>query len=224
MTRLDPLFPLLLLLLHGFLYNEVGEIAAARGVDFGPLVEMPIDAFIPFVPVFVIPYTLVWFFPLGLVAYLMLARVESRGFRPMFISLVVLLLGCYALWIAFPVQVGLRLPESSLGEYGWLGKLVLFNYEGASHWNACPSFHVAGPWFLYRAARLMAPRLPALFFYLFVAIALSTVLIRIHYALDIVGGLLISELVIRTVYQPLLETGAVGQRADEILATIEKVH
>ena len=224
MTRLDPLFPLLLLLLHGFLYNEVGEIAAARGVDFGPLVEMPIDAFIPFVPVFVIPYTLVWFFPLGLVAYLMLARVASRGFRPMFISLVVLLLGCYALWIAFPVQVGLRLPESSLGEYGWLGKLVLFNYEGASHWNACPSFHVAGPWFLYRAARLMAPRFPALFFYLFVAIALSTVLIRIHYALDIVGGLLISELVIRTVFQPLLETGAVGQRADEILATIEKVH
>ena len=28
MKRLDPFSPLLLLLLHGFLYNEVGELAA----------------------------------------------------------------------------------------------------------------------------------------------------------------------------------------------------
>ena len=68
----------------------------------------------------------------------------------------------------------------------------------------------------------MAPRLPVFFFWMFVAIALSTVLIRIHYALDIVGGLLLSELIIRAVFQPLHKTGMVGKRADEILATIEK--
>ena len=204
MNRLSPLLPLVLLLLHGFLYNGVGKVAAARQVDFGPMLEMPWDGWIPFVPLFVIPYTLVWFYPLGLTGYLVAARVEPRVFRSMAIALVALLVACYALWIAFPVKVGLRLDEGALAGQGWLHDLVLFNYQGASHWNACPSFHVAGPWFLYRAARLVAPRLPSFFFWLFVAIALSTVLIRIHYALDIVGGLLVSELAIRGVFHPLL--------------------
>jgi membrane-associated phospholipid phosphatase len=49
----------------------------------------------------------------------------------------------------------------------------------------------------------MAPRLPRFFFWIVVAIILSTVLIRIHYALDIVFGLLVSELVVRLVFQPI---------------------
>lgn len=212
MKRLAPLLPLLLLLLHGFLYNAVGRLAAARQINFGPAVELPIDAWIPFVPLFVIPYTLVWFYPIGLTGYLVAARVEPKAFQSTAVALVALLLGCYALWIAFPVKVGLRLDESALAGRGWLDQSVLFNYRGASHWNACPSFHVAGPWFLYRAARLMTPRLPAIFFWAFVAIALSTVLIRIHYALDIVGGLLISELVVRTVLGPLLKTRKLARR------------
>ena len=40
------------------------------------------------------------------------------------------------------------------------------------------------------------------------SIGLSTVLIRIHYAMDIVCGLLISELVFRLVFKPLHETKA----------------
>ena len=205
MKRLEALLPLVFLILHGFLYNEIGELAAARQIDMGPVIETPLDAWIPFVPVFVLPYTFVWFFPVLVVGYLMVMRVEADKFRPMSVALLVLALGCYALWIAFPVQVGLRVEESSLAAHGWLGKLVLFNYQGASHWNACPSFHVAGPWLLYRAARLMEPRLPRFFFWAFVAIALSTVLIRIHYAVDIVCGLVISELVIRMVFKPLYE-------------------
>jgi hypothetical protein len=39
MIFLGVLSPLLLLLLvHGFLYNEIGTIAASRGVNYGPLV------------------------------------------------------------------------------------------------------------------------------------------------------------------------------------------
>jgi membrane-associated phospholipid phosphatase len=205
MKRFEPLLPLVFVILHGFLYNEIGELAAARQIDLGPVIEIPLDAWIPFVPVFVLPYIFAWFFPVGLIGYLMVTRIEANKFRPMSVAMLVLALGSYALWIAFPVQEGLRVDESSLAAHGRLGQLVLFIYQGSSQWNSFPSFHVAGPWLIYRAARLMAPRLPRFFFWAFVAIALSTVLIRIHYAVDIVGGLLISELVIRMVFKPLYE-------------------
>ena len=208
MKSLEPLLPLGLLLLHGTLYNEIGEIAAARGVNYGPFVETPFDSMIPFVSVFVIPYSLVWLFPVLLIGYLMVAKVDPRAFRSLFIAVLVLIVGCYLLWILFPVMVSHRMDEGSVAEHGWLGTLVLLNYHGASYWNACPSFHVAGPWLLYRAARALAPQMPKAIFLVVVAISLSTVLIRIHYVLDIVFAILVSELVFRLVFKRLHETKA----------------
>jgi hypothetical protein len=208
MKSIEPWLLLALLILHGFLYNEIGEMAAARGLDFAPLVETPIDSVIPFVPGFVIPYMLAWLYPILLIAYLMTAKVDSRSFRSLFITVLVLMVGCYLLWTLFPVRFGQRLDEGYVAGYGWFGRWVLFNYQNASHWNACPSFHVAGPWLLYRTARTLAPQLPKTFFWVFAAIGLSTVLIRIHYVMDIICGLLISELVFRLVFKPLHETKA----------------
>jgi len=116
------------------------------------------------------------------------------------VSLLVLMLGCYALWILFPVYVDLRVGESVLNGHGWLGDLVRFNYNGASHWNACPSFHVAGPWFLYRSMPLAAAPRRWGFLAAVLAIIASTVLIRIHFLLDIVFGLLVAELVYHQVF------------------------
>lgn len=208
MRALEPWLPLVLLLLHGFLYNEIGELAANRGVDFGPVVETPLDAWIPFVPAFVIPYTLVWLFPVVLTAYLVRKRVDPQAFRAVFMAVIALLVLCYTLWVLFPVKVGLRLDDGVIGSDGWLGALVRLNYEGASHWNACPSFHVAGPWLLYRCARALRPQLPMLFLGLVLAIMLSTVFIRIHYALDIAFGVLASELVFRQVFRRLHQSKA----------------
>jgi len=185
LKSLEPLLPLGLLLLHGTLYNEIGEIAAARGVNYGPFVETPIDTMIPFVSVFVIPYSLVWLFPVLLIGYLMVAKVDPRAFRSLFIAVLVLMVGCYLLWILFPVMVSHRMDEGSVAEHGWLGTLVLLNYQ-----------------------RALAPQMPKAIFLVVVAIILSTVLIRIHYALDIVFAILVSELVFRLVFKRLHETKA----------------
>ena len=201
MKRFEPLLLFPLLFLHGVLYNEIGEISAARGVDFGPLMDQGLDAAVPFLSAFVIPYMFAWGFPVFLIGYLMLAtKTPAASFRPVFAALVVLLVTCYTLWITFPVYVGLRLDETFLAEGGWLDQLVLFNYQNSSYWNACPSFHVAGPWFLYRTAKLLYSRLPRVFLWIALAIIVSTVLIRIHYLMDIVGGLLVSELAVRLVF------------------------
>lgn len=196
--------PLLVLLVHGLLYNQVGEVARWRGLNYGPAVEIPLDARVPFVPLFVIPYLFVWIFPVLLIGY----AVRKRGFAPVpylriSVSLVALMLSCYVLWILFPVRVNLRVDESVISLHGFLGDLVRFNYERASQWNACPSFHVAGPWFLYRAVRNMVLKMPGLFLFIVVAIAASTVLIRIHFLLDIVFGVLVGEIIYQGVLKRL---------------------
>ena len=196
--------PLLVLLVHGFLYNRVGEVVQWRGLNYGPAVEIPLDARVPFVPLFVIPYLFVWVFPILLIGY----AVRRRGCDPVpylriSVSLVALMLSCYALWILFPVRVDLRLDESALNRHGILGDLVRCNYERASQWNTCPSFHVAGPWFLYRAVRDMVLTMPRFFLFIVVAIAASTVLIRIHFLLDIVFGVLVGEIIHQVVLKRL---------------------
>ncbi|MCI5224999.1 MAG: phosphatase PAP2 family protein [Candidatus Electrothrix sp. AR4] len=85
---------------------------------------------------------------------------------------------------------------------------VLRNYEVASLWNACPSFHVASPWFLYRVLRHHVPGYHPVFLFLALSIMASTVFIRIHYLADIVGGILISELIFRVILSRLEGEGA----------------
>lgn len=192
--------PLLVLLVHGSLYNEIGRIAAWRGVNYGPQVMIPLDAQVPFVPLFVLPYLFVWVFPILLIGYVALKlRFDPSPCLRISIGLVALMLSCYVLWILFPVRCDLRLDEAVLARHGFLGNLVRINYEAASQWNACPSFHVAGPWFLYRAVRDAVPKMPRLFLFIVVAIAASTVLIRIHFLADIACGVLIGELIYHVV-------------------------
>jgi hypothetical protein len=152
------------------------------------------------VPLFVLPYLFVWVFPILLIGYVALKlRFDPAPCLRIAIGLVALMLSCYVLWILFPVRCDLRLDEAVLARHGFLGNLVRLNYEAASQWNACPSFHVAGPWFLYRAVRNAVPKMPRLFLFIVVAIAASTVLIRIHFLADIAVGVLIGELIYHVV-------------------------
>ncbi|MCB1062101.1 MAG: phosphatase PAP2 family protein [Verrucomicrobiae bacterium] len=201
---LEPIPLLLLLLLHGFIYNEIGELSAARGEDFGPLVQTPWDTSVPFLPIFVLAYLFAWGFPAMLIGYLLFATdTNPKVFRITFVAQLALMVTCYALWVTFPVNFTLTVDDAGLAAKGWLGQWVAFNYDIASDWNACPSFHVAGPWFLYRTTKIIAPGLPKVFLVIVLAICASTVLIRIHFLLDIPGGLLISEAAIRLVFKPL---------------------
>lgn len=195
---LGVLSPLLLLLVHGFLYNFIGQIVASRGQNYGPLAVTGLDAHVPFVPVFVLPYMFVWVFPVFLIGYLACrCQYDPEPCKRLCVPILLLMLICYGLWILFPVRCDLRLNDFVLSQNGILGELVRLNYLGASHWNACPSFHVAGPWFLYRAVRRSVPGLPSVFLIMVLCIAASTVLIRIHFLADIVCGVFVGEMVYR---------------------------
>lgn len=198
--RLEIFFPLLIVFVHYFLYNALGAAVEGRDLDFSSVIRTRLDDRIPFVPLLIIPYLLAWIYPLLLIVYL----VRKRGydvvmFRRIVFSIVVLLAICYPLWWFYPVKVWVRVADAELLAGGWLEQLTLFTYQHTTVWNACPSFHIAGPWFLYRAAELYGGRSSPTLLALFVAIAISAVAVRIHYLADILVGLVIAELVVRQV-------------------------
>lgn len=201
----EALSPLLVLFVHGLLYNPLGTLAGQRGMDFSPFLKTPLDALVPYLPIFVIPYLFIWFFPIVLTGFLFwkLGIHDSSPYLRLALALLVLMGSCYVIWLLLPVQVDLRLPETALRQSGWLGELTLLNYSVATQWNACPSFHVACPWFLYRALQQHLPGRHPIFLALALSIIFSTVFIRIHYLADIVCGIVISELIFRCVLQRL---------------------
>ena len=101
-----------------------------------------------------------------------------------------------------------------------MGDLVLLNYQNATVWHACPSFHVVAPWLFYRAAQLYgAPWLRSLLV-LFIAIACSTVMIRIHYLADIAAGLLVGEAAFRFVLRPLEKRDAFAKIPSRVVVPV----
>jgi hypothetical protein len=199
-TRLEIFSPLLIVVVHYFLYNALGTTVEDQGLDFSWAIRTPLDDRIPFVPLLIIPYLLAWIYPLLLIIYL----IRKRGcdvvmFRRIVFSSVVLLAICYLLWGFYPVKVWDRVADAELLAGGWLEQLTLFTYQYTTVWNACPSFHIAGPWFLYRAAEHYGGSPSRTLLALFVATAISAVAVRIHYLVDRLVGLLIAELVVRQV-------------------------
>lgn len=194
------ILPLMLLALHGAFYNTIGDLASLRGVDFGPWLATPLDRLIPFSALFIIPYTAIWLLPI----YMVVRLKRQDGFtvqqmRRVSGAFVALILVCYALWIAFPMQMNVRAAEGLLVDGGLLGQFTQFTYQNATPWNACPSFHVAAPWLICRILSLYTGKVPVPIACLTAAIFLATVGIRIHYLLDIVGGILVAETVHRVV-------------------------
>ncbi|MCI5145134.1 MAG: hypothetical protein D3923_06285 [Candidatus Electrothrix sp. AR3] len=87
------LSPLVLLLVHGMLYNPIGQLAAQRGVDFSSFIKTPLDPLIPSLPVFVLPYIFIWFFPVVLMGclYLNLGMRDPAPYLHLSLSLLVLM-------------------------------------------------------------------------------------------------------------------------------------
>lgn len=155
-----------------------------------PIMEMPltwVDALVPFQPSMLLPYLSLWF-------YVGVAPGLQRGFWP---------LVAYGAWMTALLLAGLTIfyfwptavPPSGIDRSGFPGFAMLEGVDASG--NACPSMHVAAA--VFTAVRLHAVlreigapawwRLANLAWV--VLIAWSTVAVRQHVALDVLGGTLL---------------------------------
>lgn len=142
--------------------------------------QSPLDASIPLVPHFVIPYLLL---PVVLIfALIVLWPTPLRD--SYLISLVLVQWSAVVFWFLLPTGV----VRPDIVGTDWFSNLIRFVYAHDGAVNAFPSSHVylalVSGYFLILAFPAWIP----LTSIVTIAIVFSTVLIKQHYALDIVGG------------------------------------
>jgi membrane-associated phospholipid phosphatase len=155
-----------------------------------PVTVMPLtwfDALVPFQPAMLVPYLSLWL-------YIGVAPGLQRGFWP---------LAAYSAWMTALLLTGLAffhywptaVPPLGIDRTAHFGFAMLEGVD--ANGNACPSMHVAAS--VFTAVRLHAVLreigAPALWRWLNLAwvllIAWSTMAVRQHVALDVLGGVLL---------------------------------
>lgn len=164
--------------------------------------QLPVDARIPFCEWFVIPYCL-WY-PLLVAVGLYLLLRDRAAFRRYMLFLAATFLLSELLWFLLPNGQDLRPPAFS--RENPLTALVAGLYRVDTNTNVFPSVHVVGSigaalavWDCRalerrRGLRMGTAALAAL-------ICVSTLFIKQHTVLDVVGGLLLGGLAARPIYR-----------------------
>jgi membrane-associated phospholipid phosphatase len=158
-------------------------------LNHGPVVldlRTTLDAALPVVPIFVIPYVSLQ--PIIYVSLVLLLLTRTRIFQSVSLSLIIAWLVSYAFY--FFLQTSVLRPVLTSGDV--LTRMIRAVYAADNPFNDFPSLHtslstiIALHWF--RVDR----RLGIIVSVWTVFIVASTVLIKQHYLADVVGGLLLA--------------------------------
>ena len=152
-------------------------------------VSLPFESSIPFIPAFSLGYLTVYIAIFGV--YFLYPRWEN--FKPMAKSFFYLSTIHFLLFLLIPVKM-VRPDLSGLGNDIFVN-LMRFFYMIDLPVNCFPSLHVAYPSLATCLIWKQHPRWRLLFLFLALLTAVSVVLIKQHYILDAVGGIIISVLV-----------------------------
>jgi len=162
---------------------------------------VPLDQYIPFIPVFVIPYIL-WFFYVAFGCIYTGLRSKDEYFRLLFF-LAAGMSTAYIMYMVFPNTNGVR---PAVNGEDICSRLIRFIYATDTPTDVFPSVHVINAFAIDAALRHTKPFcdkrvLRHLSFVLFILICISTVLIKQHSIFDVYCGLLVGGLYYISLYK-----------------------
>lgn len=172
--------------------------------DFN-VIESKLDAYIPFIEIFIIPYFL-WFLYIAVtVTYFFFTSK-----RDYYLCCAYLFIGmtiCLIIYTIWPNGHHLRVDLNSLGRSNIFIDLLSKIYTIDTSTNVCPSIHVfnsiGAMIAINKSERLHHIKwLQISTFILTVLICLSTVFLKQHSVLDILGGVILSIVMYVIVYLP----------------------
>ncbi len=149
-------------------------------------VALTADNWVPFQPIFVVPYIL--YFPFYLLTLVYFFR-EKKHFRPVAFAFLWTWLCSYIVFLSFQTQVIRPLISSK----GFFEKAVQGIYHLDPPYNCFPSLHASNAMIGMLAFVYFAPRYSYIAIACGTLIAISTVLIKQHYILDVVGGVALAS-------------------------------
>lgn len=182
---------LLLIPLVGLIYIHLNQ---ADGVAYSLVTDL--DRQIPFMKSFVIPY-LSWYGFL-LVGFLYLAYKDRSMYYKTLFQFIMGLLLCYGVYAIYQTTV----PRPELTGSDWLLRMVQWVYRSDQPFNCFPSTHVLTSYLMMKAylrSTTISWSYKIAVTSMSLLIIVSTLLVKQHVLLDIVGAVLISEGVVYVV-------------------------
>ncbi|KRF44048.1 hypothetical protein ASG93_03825 [Paenibacillus sp. Soil787] len=182
---------LLLIPLVGLIYIHLNQ---ADGVAYSLVTDL--DRQIPFMKSFVIPY-LSWYGFL-LVGFLYLVYKDRSMYYKTLFQFIMGLLLCYGVYAIYQTTV----PRPELTGSDWLLRMVQWVYRSDQPFNCFPSTHVLTSYLMMKAylkSTAISWHYKIMVSSMSLLIIVSTLLVKQHVLLDIVGAVLVSEGVVYVV-------------------------
>lgn len=195
----------------GLWYNQIGVLAAWRGIDYSSYITLPLDHSLPQVDWLIIPYVIVYFMPVTYVLCCLYDKGVNGSvlyIRRFYQMQMTLMACCYALYVIFPVSIeSLALVEPSSNAPVLQHLTYTFVHTGMTTFCALPSMHVAHC--LSMAWIQSHDELSGAFItYAFAIITcFSTVLTKAHFLMDVFTGIVLAYLFDRQLFVRLCSHG-----------------
>lgn len=158
--------------------------------------KIPFDNKIPLIPVFVIPYAL---YHLGVYSSFFILWKTSY-INQFLLSIIVSYVIAAVFWYLFPNGVS----RPTLTHNSHLYKMLRLIYKHDGDTNGFPSAHVFVSLICGHFLSLAFPAAVLIIWPLVICIILSTVFIKQHYVIDILGGMVVYLLTLIIIFSPLI--------------------
>lgn len=184
------------ILLQALGYHKIGSLSAERHLNYGPFLELTLDKTFPFLPFFIFPYILTWIYPAIAIFFCIKANPGRRRevFTKFLFSLIILTIMTYLCYLLFPTHYPYRVDLKNLEDDPVLS-LVSYIYQYEPNWNEFPSSHIAFPYLILKILLQYVQNRLFLIPYgmMFILTVISVLAIKMHFVLDILGGILLAE-------------------------------
>lgn len=146
-------------------------------------VSLPVDYSIPFIPVFIFGYTLVYLSML----LLYFTMKDMQEFRRAIITVLLVTTVHYIFFLLLPVKINFFRPDISTVGGFWI-EATKFYYFIDKPYNCFPSLHVAYSTLAVMCSWRNHHLMRIIFLVMAVIVAISVVFVKQHYILDVVTG------------------------------------
>lgn len=164
----------------------IASILAKNGYNL----TISIDNKMRFNSIFVIPY--VYWYVYIIVGFIIILIRSRQDYMRVFLSFFIGMFICYLIYYVYPTEISRPIVENN----NILNGLVNIIYSADKPVNCFPSLHVLTTYFVIRYTKYKHSK--KVFYYtqvMGVLIILSTVFIKQHFVLDIIGAIILCEVV-----------------------------
>lgn len=178
---------------QGLIYTLIAQLSGHKAIP----VNYWFDDRIPYLSWFVIPYA-IWM-PLLYIAFIYLGVTNRSLYIKSILTYNIAVLISNLVFILYPTHM----PRPDIAGTDIFNTLVQFIYSNDQPVNCLPSIHCLTSYLLLitmNRHKLLSPVLRTVFSIVFWSIIASTVFIKQHGLIDVIGGIVLAEITYQVVY------------------------